>query len=205
MTLGEKIYQLRKERNMSQGSLAEVLKVSRQSVSKWETDSSIPELGKLIQISEVFGITLDELVHGKDHEEIESEQLNSDTYDGGSRLSTRKIFGFIFLIIGFLTLLLLSLFGDLLIALTFSLPLLVCAVICLLVDKYSVLWCLWVLYSMIYLFIRYATGIRAWWIFNKWIYRSGMEIHAVIAWAISLALAGLIIVTGRLIYKAKPF
>ena len=203
MTLGEKIYELRKERNMSQGGLAEVLKVSRQSVSKWETDSSIPELGKLIQISEVFGITLDELVQKKGNEEIENEQLKSDAYDVRSSLSTRKIIGFIFLTIGLLTLLLLALFGDLLIALTFSLPLLVCAVICLLVEQHTVLWCLWALYIMVYAFIRYATGIRAWWIFNKWVYRSGMEIHAMIAWAISLALAGLIIATGRLVYRAK--
>ena len=109
MTLGEKIYELRKERNMSQGGLAEVLKVSRQSVSKWETDSSIPELGKLIQISEVFGITLDELVQKKGNEEIENEQLKSDAYDVRSSLSTRKIIGFIFLTIGLLTLLLLAL------------------------------------------------------------------------------------------------
>jgi transcriptional regulator with XRE-family HTH domain len=74
--------------------------LSRQSVSKWETDTSIPELGKLIQISEVFGISLDELVRGKEEEEMKNEQLNSDTYDVRSSLSTRKIIGFIFLTIG---------------------------------------------------------------------------------------------------------
>lgn len=62
MTLGEKISALRNQHEMSQGDLAEKMNVSRQSISKWETDTSVPELEKLIQLSEVFHITLDELV-----------------------------------------------------------------------------------------------------------------------------------------------
>ena len=65
MNLGENIYRFRTERNMSQGALADALDVSRQSVSKWENNSAVPELDKLIRMSELFGITLDELV-GKD-------------------------------------------------------------------------------------------------------------------------------------------
>lgn len=65
MNLGENIYRLRTEHNMSQGALADALDVSRQSVSKWENNSAIPELDKLIRMSEIFGITLDELV-GRD-------------------------------------------------------------------------------------------------------------------------------------------
>lgn len=65
MNLGETIYRFRTERNMSQGTLADALDVSRQSVSKWENNSAVPELDKLIKMSELFGITLDELV-GKD-------------------------------------------------------------------------------------------------------------------------------------------
>ena len=63
MTLGEKIISLRTLHKMSQGDLAEKLDVSRQSVSKWETEVSIPELDKLIMMSELFHITLDELVN----------------------------------------------------------------------------------------------------------------------------------------------
>ena len=44
--------------------LADALEVSRQSVSKWETDASIPELDKLLRLAELFGVTLDELVKG---------------------------------------------------------------------------------------------------------------------------------------------
>ena len=64
MTLGEKICRLRKARGLSQGDLADTLGVSRQSVSKWETDSSVPDLDKLVALSRRFGVTLDELVCG---------------------------------------------------------------------------------------------------------------------------------------------
>ena len=64
MNLGENIYRLRTERNMSQGDFADALEVSRQSVSKWENNSAVPELEKLVKMAELFGITLDELVSG---------------------------------------------------------------------------------------------------------------------------------------------
>lgn len=64
MNLGEHIYRLRTERNLSQGDLADALEVSRQSVSKWENNSAVPELDKLIRLAQIFGITIDELVTG---------------------------------------------------------------------------------------------------------------------------------------------
>ena len=64
MNLGENIYRLRTERNLSQGDFADALEVSRQSVSKWENNSAVPELEKLMKMAELFGITLDELVSG---------------------------------------------------------------------------------------------------------------------------------------------
>ena len=63
MSLGTNISRLRAEKRLSQGDLAEVLEVSRQSVSKWETDSSVPDLDKLIKLSQLFRVTLDELVN----------------------------------------------------------------------------------------------------------------------------------------------
>ncbi len=64
MNLGENIYRLRTEKNMSQGDFADALEVSRQSVSKWENNSAVPELDKLVKMAEIFGITLDALVSG---------------------------------------------------------------------------------------------------------------------------------------------
>ena len=62
MTLSEKIVSLRTGLGMSQGDLAERLDVSRQSVSKWETGQSVPDLDKIIKLADLFGVTVDELV-----------------------------------------------------------------------------------------------------------------------------------------------
>ena len=62
MTLAEKILSLRTERGMSQDDLAEKLEVSRQSVSKWETAQSTPDLDKIIRLADLFGVSVDELV-----------------------------------------------------------------------------------------------------------------------------------------------
>ncbi len=62
MTLGQKIQKLRKERNISQEELAAVLNVSRQALSKWECETSIPEIDKIVLISEYFEVTTDYLL-----------------------------------------------------------------------------------------------------------------------------------------------
>lgn len=62
MTLAEKILHLRTQQGLSQLELAERLGVSRQSVSKWETGQSVPDLDKLIKLADLFGISVDELV-----------------------------------------------------------------------------------------------------------------------------------------------
>ena len=79
MTLGEKISSLRGAANMSQGDLAEKLNVSRQSISKWETDASVPELDKLIRMSEFFEISLDELVYGRAPDKTENSSTKTFT------------------------------------------------------------------------------------------------------------------------------
>lgn len=70
MTLGDKLSKLRKEKNYTQEQLADILGVSRQSVSKWESDNAYPETDKLIRISELFGCSLDYLL--KETNETES-------------------------------------------------------------------------------------------------------------------------------------
>ncbi len=62
MTLAENIAALRTEKKLSQGALAEQVGVSRQSVSKWETGASTPDLEKLMLLADFFGVTLDALV-----------------------------------------------------------------------------------------------------------------------------------------------
>lgn len=83
MTLGQHLTHLRTGRGWSQDVLAEQLGVSRQSVSKWETDSSVPDLDKLLGLSALFGVTLDELVKGPAEDgpraDTGSEDVPSDT------------------------------------------------------------------------------------------------------------------------------
>lgn len=62
MKLSEKIACLRRQQNWSQEELAERLDVSRQSVSKWESGASVPELDRIIQLCDLFGLTADELI-----------------------------------------------------------------------------------------------------------------------------------------------
>ena len=62
MLISEKILSLRKARGMSQEDLAELLGVSRQSVSKWESAAAVPDVSKIIELSDVFGTTTDYLI-----------------------------------------------------------------------------------------------------------------------------------------------
>ena len=66
MDFNNRLYQLRKQKGLSQEELANRLNVSRQTVSKWEVGDSTPDMEKLIAISDLFDVSLDKLVMGKD-------------------------------------------------------------------------------------------------------------------------------------------
>ena len=63
MTLGEKLSKLRKEHNYTQEQLADILGVSRQSISKWESDIAYPETDKLIRLGKLFECSMDYLLN----------------------------------------------------------------------------------------------------------------------------------------------
>ena len=65
MEFHNKLYHLRKQKGLSQEALANRLNVSRQTISKWEVGDSTPDMEKLIAISDMFQISLDELVMDK--------------------------------------------------------------------------------------------------------------------------------------------
>lgn len=76
MILADKLIQLRKKSGMSQEDLAEKMNVSRQAVSKWEGAQSIPDLDKILQLSELYGVTTDYLLK----DSVESEEfIGKDT------------------------------------------------------------------------------------------------------------------------------
>lgn len=62
MTFAEKLKSIRKQAGMSQEQLTEKLGVSRQAVTKWETDSGIPDIENMMAISVLFDISIDELL-----------------------------------------------------------------------------------------------------------------------------------------------
>lgn len=74
MSIGERIIELRKNANLSQGQLASMLSVSRQAVSKWENDVASPDTLKLIQLADVLDTEVEYLATGK-HSAPKSETV----------------------------------------------------------------------------------------------------------------------------------
>lgn len=75
MNIGEKLFELRKEKNLSQEEVADKLNVSRQTISKWETNQSTPDFDKIIPICELFKISTEELLTGKKAEGEEVKNI----------------------------------------------------------------------------------------------------------------------------------
>ena len=82
MILGEKITELRKKNNWSQEELAGQLGISRQSVSKWESGASIPDMDKIIALSNLFSVSTDYLLKDELGEETPSETKVYDEFEG---------------------------------------------------------------------------------------------------------------------------
>lgn len=84
MEFNNKLYELRKQKGFSQEELANRLNVSRQTISKWEVGESTPDMEKLVAISDLFEVSLDELVKGEEpklaepSEQIVKSELYSD-------------------------------------------------------------------------------------------------------------------------------
>ena len=79
MSLGERLTNLRKDKKLSQEEVAEKLGVTRQTVSKWETDASTPDFDKIVPICELYGIETNELLTGKEDKKetiINNEENN---------------------------------------------------------------------------------------------------------------------------------
>lgn len=207
MTLGGRICALRTARGLSQSDLAEHLEVSRQSVSKWETDASVPDLERLVKMSELFGVSLDQLVRGEESAGGENSQPDlpqaptvSQAAPAPGGLTVRVAVGLLLLFLGGVVFLLCTLsWGAAIQGVILAAPFLLCGAICLAVRRHPALICGWVLWVLGYAYFRYGTGIRVWWIVLLGIYRQEMWIHAMIAWGEALTLAALIFATVRLV------
>lgn len=168
MSLGERICKLRTEKNLSQGDLADTLEVSRQSISKWETNGSVPELDKLVKLSEIFDVSLDELITGKERAEQpvaapHAEQPVAQQAEPQviyiekpikPSITAAQILGIVLLFCSALCMVLFACFGerrDLQDVFILCLPIALWGVICL-VTKQPLLWCGW-------------CGSAVWWIY----------------------------------------
>lgn len=92
MTIGQKITQLRASADISQEQLSETLGVSRQSVSKWETDQALPQIDKVLQLAELFNISTDELLRDKlelkaDGEKTHNKYFGTDGFRGEANIN----------------------------------------------------------------------------------------------------------------------
>lgn len=172
MELGKRIYSYRTKLNMSQGDLADALGVSRQSVSKWENGNATPDLDKLVKLSELFGITLDELV-GRDSPYQPEASTSSPGPETASRICVQKVVGIILLCTGFvfLSFSLSAENGSVVISqLLFAVLFVICGTICLKFKKHAVFLCACALYlftwfpfgvlSPNYIMLDFARGIQ---------------------------------------------
>lgn len=111
MTLGEKIQKLRKDKQMSQEDLAEKLKVSRQTISRWEQDQALPDLSNIIALGKIFSVSIDDLVQA----DLENLKDNKDTVGLAKDLYAYKMritFGIILITIGIIMSIGLSIYGS---------------------------------------------------------------------------------------------
>jgi len=161
MNLSEKIYSLRKQNNLSQEQLAEQLGVSRQAVSKWEAGQAVPDVDKIINISELFGVTTDYLLKGKD-EGSDKTTLSISKESHDNRPSLQKTTGIVLLGISLLGIAAAFFAQESMpFILAFSVLLMIIALEFLLIRKISwaiVLWSVWG-YMILFLMLLKDTGI----------------------------------------------
>lgn len=203
MTLGQRIMAYRTKAHLSQDSLAELLEVSRQSVSKWETDASVPELGKLVRLCQVFGVSLDELVTGETTAAAPEPQMTNIvpsqdmvTMAETLRSHRQKIAGIVLLAVGGIACLLQ--FGLILLVW----PLLVLGLLCLVTKRVTGLGVGWLLWLAVAAMCYGFTSMNLLMVFHRYAYEA-LTVQLMIAWSLWLALTALVWVTLRQFRSGK--
>lgn len=162
MELHENIYRLRMARGMSQAELAESLEVSRQSISKWETGAAVPELEKLMRLSDVFGVTLDELVRGEAKAgegaaEVRDEPQPTVIIERRG-MEIHRVIALVVLCAGLILSVLLLMMAGTRVSLFFGLPLVAVGALFLALPRRHLLWGLWALWLLTAVGLYILTG-----------------------------------------------
>ena len=116
MTVGQRIAKCRKNKNISQEQLAEMLEVSRQTVSKWETDAATPDTGNMMWLARILEVSVEYLACGGEAPPRKSPSANvkksepikdgademdeEDDEEERERRDNRKFWGFVLLVLG---------------------------------------------------------------------------------------------------------
>ena len=122
MTFGEKLQAMRQRTGMSQDALAERLNVSRQAVSRWERDETMPETDKVVALADIFGVTTDYLLRPQTQQQTPPEDqpprsghapAGQDTISRLGYLAKTKgyLLGWVLIVWGVLDLVTLALMG----------------------------------------------------------------------------------------------
>ncbi|MBE6813495.1 MAG: helix-turn-helix domain-containing protein [Ruminococcaceae bacterium] len=197
MNLGERLFTLRTQKNLSQGDLAEKLNVSRQSVSKWENNSAVPELDKIIRMSEIFGVTVDELV--KENAQPKEEKIQQEPTPAVVQVVQREpmekriLAGIILLSLGGLAFLLLLLLTGL--GCIYALPVLLCGAVCFVCKKDTAFYCTWLVYLLVTGFLSFATAVSSWRVIRYTLQGpyNGNPAIIIIAWVWFAAMLGIMV------------
>jgi len=202
MSLGETIYRLRTEKNLSQGALAERLEVSRQSISKWENESAVPDLAKIVKLSEVFEVSLDELVKGEcasqktekltlQEDAIADIKVKSEYNNTQVGVPGRMVAGIILFCMAFLVILFFAILGGLISGIIYASPLWLCGILCFALKQNVGLWCAWAVYVLLDTCLAYLFG------FSRAVALRGFgrNVGNIFAWVMMLTLIILIVAT----------
>lgn len=191
-SIGERIYELRKKNNMSQGDLANELDTSRQTISKWENNISAPELDKIVRICEVFSVSSDYILRGVVEDNKTSSQDNEKTIIKEQTVIIEKttdiktifaaglLINAIFFLFVFPKMFYISIFFS-----AVSATLLFC-------KKHSVYYSLWLMFICINIFCSLSTAGGMDIIFDLSVYTSEYKYLLIVSYLLWLSLFSLI-------------
>lgn len=91
MSLGSSLYQARKKSGLSQENVAEKLGVSRQTISKWETDDTLPDIRQSKRLAVLYGVTLDELIDYDFDEQQAAQMIESVSDEAQAKIDWNKV------------------------------------------------------------------------------------------------------------------